>query len=60
MGDTANLLLPSPGSEPNTIPLFDFKRMTVVNVATLGSFFILCWMLFVVRHSGQEREDDRG
>ena len=46
LGDTANLLLPSPGSEPSTIPLFDFRRMTAVNVATLGSFFILCWILF--------------
>ncbi len=46
MGDKANLLLPSPGTEPNTIQLFDFTRMTVVNVATLGSFFLLCWLLF--------------
>ena len=46
MGDTANLLLPSPGTEPNTVALFDFTRMTMVNVATLGSFFILCWVLF--------------
>ncbi len=46
MGDSANLLLPSPGTEPSTIQLFSFRQMTVVNVATLGSFFILCWVLF--------------
>jgi len=46
MGDNANLLLPSPGTEPNTIPLFDFTAMTVVNLVTLGGFFLLCWVLF--------------
>lgn len=43
MGDKANLLLPS--TEP-MIPTFDFNQMTVVNVITLGSFFVLCWLVF--------------
>ena len=46
MGDTANLLLPTPGTEPNTIPIFDFEQMTIVNLITLIGFFALCWMLF--------------
>lgn len=43
MGDKANLLLPS--TEP-TIPTFSFNQMTLVNVITLGSFFIVCLIIF--------------
>jgi len=47
MGDNANLLLPSPGTEPQTIPVFDFAQMTTVNLIILGGFFIMCWVIFV-------------
>ncbi len=44
MGDKANLLLPT---TPPMIPKFSFNQMTLVNVVTLGSFFALCWVVFV-------------
>lgn len=44
MGDQANLLLPA--AEP-TIPKFSFNQMTVVNLITLGAFFVFCWVIFV-------------
>jgi ribose transport system permease protein len=44
MGDKANLLLPVTAP---AIQKFNFSQMTLVNVLTLGSFFVLCWVVFV-------------
>ncbi len=44
LGDQANLLLPT---EEPAVPKFSFNQMTLVNVITLGGFFVLCWVIFI-------------
>jgi ribose transport system permease protein len=50
MGDKANLLLPTTAP---AIPRFSFNQMTLVNVVTLGGFFVVCWVIFTLGTLGK-------